>query len=67
MKAFPWLLDYKGCWLVNDIMMLYLKNTSQHEKLKAQKLAAELAAEAVDHRGAKSKGKGRAREILAEL
>jgi len=51
-------LEYEGCWPANDIMMLHLKNTSRREKLKAQKLAAE----PLEARQSKGKGKGKATE-----
>jgi hypothetical protein len=56
MKAFPRLVDYEGCWPVNDLMMLHLKNTARREKLKDQKLAVE----EVSRRNNRAKGKARA-------
>lgn len=40
MNAFPQLLSYEGCWPVNDLMMLYLKNTSRRERIKVSKMEA---------------------------
>jgi hypothetical protein len=40
MSAFPQLNSYEGCWPVNDLMILRLKNTSRREKLRLEKEAA---------------------------
>ena len=37
-NAFPQLINYENCWPVNDLMLLHLKNTSRHERLKLKKL-----------------------------
>ena len=39
MNTFPQLFSYESCWPVNDLMILHLKNTSRHEKLKLEKAA----------------------------
>jgi hypothetical protein len=36
-NAFPQLISYEGCWPVNDLMLLHLKNTARREKLKLEK------------------------------
>lgn len=35
--AFPDLRKYQGCWPVNDLMIMHLKNTSRRERLKTER------------------------------
>jgi hypothetical protein len=40
MDAFPELKKYEGCWVVNDFMLLHLKNTARRGRMAAEKLLA---------------------------